>query len=81
MGFKFQKRINLGKGIGININKSGISPTFRTRKGSISTKGYSIKTGISGVNYRNSFKKSSSGCVGTFLLLITGIVLIIHLNI
>lgn len=69
MGFRFQKRINFGKGIGLNISKSGITPSVRTKSGSISTKGYSIKTGISGVGYRNNFSNSkNSGC--TFFLII-----------
>lgn len=63
MGFRFQKRINFGKGIGLNISKSGITPSVRTKSGSLSTKGYSIKTGISGVGYRKNFSNSkNSGC-------------------
>jgi len=56
MGFRFFKRINLGKGIGINISNFGISSSFRNKRGSISIKGFSIKTGIPGVSYR------SKGC-------------------
>ncbi|OEK09511.1 hypothetical protein A8C32_12445 [Flavivirga aquatica] len=64
MGFKFQKRIKLGKNIGINISKSGVTPSYRSKKGSISTKGYSIKTGISGLTYRKGFSKSkNNGCL------------------
>lgn len=67
MGFRFGTRINLGKGLGLNVSKSGISPSLRTKAGSLSTKGFSVKTGIRGVNYRNNFGKSS-GCM-VFLLL------------
>lgn len=70
MGFRFSKRINLGKGLGVTISKSGITPSVRTKLGSLSTKGFSVKTGISGVSYRNSFKLSKSGCAGTFLIVI-----------
>ncbi len=69
MGFRFQKRINLGKGFGFNISKSGISPSLRTKSGSISSKGFSVRTGIPGVSYRKSYK--SSGCLLTFLLYIS----------
>jgi hypothetical protein len=70
MGFRFSKRINIGKGLGINLSNSGVTPSIRTKLGSISTKGYSLKTGIPGVSYRNSFNKSKSGCAGIFLLTI-----------
>lgn len=72
MGLRFQKRINLGKGIGINISKSGISPSIRTKKGSLSSKGYSIRTGISGVTYRKTFSKAkNSGCLVMILIFLT----------
>ncbi|GGI56972.1 DUF4236 domain-containing protein [Winogradskyella haliclonae] len=70
MGFRFQKRIKLGKRFGINISKSGITPNYRTKRGSLSSKGYSIRTGIPGLNYRKAFKKSkSSGCLVTLAFL------------
>ena len=61
MGFRFQKRIKLGGGLGLNISKSGISPSLRTKIGTFSKNGYSVKTGISGVRYQNS------GCILTFI--------------
>jgi hypothetical protein len=54
MGFRFQKRIKLGGGLGLNISKSGISPSLRTKIGTFSKNGYSAKTGIPGVRYQNS---------------------------
>ncbi|EZH75761.1 hypothetical protein ATO12_02960 [Aquimarina atlantica] len=69
MGFRYNKRIKLGKGLGLNIGKSGISPSYRTKRGSLSSKGYSIKTGISGLTYRKSFK-NSKGCGCTILLFV-----------
>lgn len=72
MSFRFQKRINLGKGLGLNISKSGVSPSLRTKVGSIGSKGYSVKTGVSGVNYRKSFSKSkNNGCVVMLLFFIS----------
>ncbi len=81
MSFRFQKRINLGKGLSLNISKTGISPSFRTKAGSISTKGYSVRTGVSGINYRKSFSKSSkSGCMLSLIIFIaSGLTLIIAL--
>lgn len=61
MGFRFSKRINLGKGLGFNISKSGITPSVRTKFGSFSTKGYSIKTGVPGISYRKT--TNSKGCL------------------
>ncbi|UOX34321.1 DUF4236 domain-containing protein [Flavobacterium sediminilitoris] len=64
MGFRFQKRIKLTKNVGLNVSKSGIIPSIKTKRGSVSTKGYSVRTGISGVNYRKSFGKAeNSGCL------------------
>lgn len=72
MGFRFQKRINLGKGLGFNISKSGISPSFRTKGGTLSSKGYSIRSGIPGMTYRKTFSKSkNSGCLFLIFIFIT----------
>ncbi|WP_164721470.1 DUF4236 domain-containing protein [Maribacter sp. MJ134] len=75
MAFRFNKRIKFGKGLGINISKSGIAPSFRTKKGSLSSKGYSVKTGIPGLSYRKIFSKAkNSGClVVLFSLLLISI--------
>ena len=71
MSFRFQKRIKLGKNFGINVSKIGISPSYRTKKGSASSKGYSIRTGIKGVTYRKNFSKvKNSGCILTLLFTI-----------
>ena len=68
MGLRFQKRVKIGKGLGINISKSGISPSYRTKRGTISSKGYSVRSGIPGLTYRKTFSKSSKkGCLGVFL--------------
>lgn len=70
MGFRFNKRINLGKGFGLNISKSGVKPNYRNKSGSVSSKGYSIKIGIPGVRYRKTFKKSKgSGCLVSLIII------------
>jgi hypothetical protein len=71
MGFRFQKRIDLGKGIGLNVSKSGVRPSMRTKGGTIGTKGFSIKTGIPGVNYRKSY----TGCLVTLFLIFMPVLL------
>ncbi|MFV8347693.1 DUF4236 domain-containing protein [Flavobacterium sp. ZB4P13] len=43
MSFRFQKRIKLGGGLGLNISKSGISPSLWTKGGTISNKGFSVR--------------------------------------
>jgi uncharacterized protein DUF4236 len=69
MGFRVQKRIKLGGGLGLNVSKSGISPSLRTKGGTISNKGFSVRTGISGVGYRKNFSSSkNSGCLLLFAL-------------
>ncbi|UZO81532.1 DUF4236 domain-containing protein [Aquimarina sp. ERC-38] len=71
MAFKFNKKIKLGKGFGVHISKSGITPSYRNKRGSLSSKGYSVKTGIPGVTYRKTFSKSKqSGCLLIFLVLL-----------
>lgn len=59
MGIRYQKRVNLGKGVGLNIGKSGVTPSVRTRYGSISPKGFSIPTGIPGLSYRGKSKNAA----------------------
>jgi hypothetical protein len=70
MGFRFQKRIKLGGGFGLNISKSGISPSLRTKIGTVSNKGYSIKTGIPGARYQSSGCMVVLACTGFITLLI-----------
>ncbi|REG90488.1 DUF4236 domain-containing protein [Flavobacterium aquicola] len=76
MGLSFRKRVNLGSGLGLNISKSGISPSIRTKAGSISSKSFSVKTGVSGVSYRKNFSTAkNSGCM--MLLTILGIMVLL----
>jgi len=61
VGFRIQKRIKLGNGLGLNISKSGISPSLRTKYGAIGPKGFSIRTGIPGVSYRGGKNSGMTG--------------------
>lgn len=76
MGLRFRKRVNLGGGLGLNISKSGISPSIRTKAGTISNKSFSVKTGVPGVSYRKNFSTAkNSGCM--MLLTVLGIMVFI----
>lgn len=80
MSIRFNKRIKLGKGLGVNISKSGLTPSYRSKTGSVSSKGFSIRTGIPGVTYRKAFSKSkNSGCliILIFFLLMSSILTIV----
>ena len=80
MGLRLQKRINLGKGLGLNISKSGISPSYRSKRGAMSSKGYSIRSGIPGVTYIKSFSKSkNSGCMLVYVFFLLSIYSLIDL--
>ena len=69
MGIRYQKRINLGKGAGLNLSKSGVSASYRTKYGSIGPKGFSIRTGIPGLTYRSGKNNSVAG-----IMLVIGVI-------
>jgi hypothetical protein len=61
----------LGGGLGLNVSKSGISPSYRTKFGSVSAKGFSVRTGIPGLSYRAGFgRKSNAGAIGLVFMLL-----------
>ena len=72
MGFRFHRRINLGNGVGINVSKSGISSSLRTKYGSISSKGFSLRTGIPGLTWRGGFGGKNGGAAILLLILVFG---------
>lgn len=79
MGLRYQKRINLGNGYGLNLSKSGISSSYRSKYGSVGSRGFSIRTGIPGLTYRSSFGKSKKGdgaIIALMILLFIGAVII-----
>jgi len=82
MAFRFNKRIKLGKGIGVNISKSGITPSYKNKRGSLSSKGYSVRTGIPGLTYRKTFSKAkNSGCLFTLVVLISIVFLLARVSV
>jgi hypothetical protein len=72
MSFRIQRRANLSKGLGLNISASGVSPSWRTKFGSLGSRGFSIRTGIPGISYRSAFsgRKSKNGLIETLVILI-----------
>jgi hypothetical protein len=82
MGFRFQRRINLGGGWGLNTSGSGGSLSYRSGRGSIGTKGFSLRTGIPGLSYRRNWGKDGSGAaliVLAFMLALAAIGILIKL--
>jgi len=72
MGIRYQKRLKLSKHLGLNLSKSGVSASFRSKYGSISPKGFSIKTGIPGLTFRG--RKTENAAI---LIVFVGLVLIV----
>ncbi len=61
MGFVFYKRINLSKGVGVNVSKSGLSTSYRGKYGSFGSNGFSVRTGIPGLSFRKSWAGAAKG--------------------
>jgi len=61
MGFRFFQRVPISGGTGINISGSGYSVSHRGKYGSIGTKGFSIRTGIPGLSFRQSWPRLGKG--------------------
>lgn len=79
MSFRYQKRINLGKGLGLNVSSSGVSSTYRTKFGSIGSRGFSLKTGIPGLSYRGRFGKNALPVVLVFAVVVAGVLVLYNL--
>ena len=55
MAFRYFRGINVGNRLGLNVSKSSVSTSVRTIFGSYGSKGYSIRSGITGLSYRKYF--------------------------
>jgi hypothetical protein len=77
MGFRFYKRVNYGDGLGLNISRSGISPSIRTSLGSFGSKAFSIRTGISGLSYRGGTGKNAA-LIWLLTVAVTGVFIIAY---
>lgn len=63
MGFRFQRRLNLGSGLGLNLGKRGVSGSARTFFGSVGTRGFSVRSGLPGISYRKSWGRGVGGAL------------------
>lgn len=63
MGFRFYRRINMGNGFGLNVSKSGVGASLRGKYGAIGSSGFSIRTGIPGLGYRQGWGKRGQGAL------------------
>ncbi|MCX6266063.1 MAG: hypothetical protein NTW16_01710 [Bacteroidetes bacterium] len=76
MGFRFYRRANLGGGLGLNLGKSGVSTSLRTKYGSFGSRGFSIPTGIKGLYYRGGSGSKNAGLAILIILLIAGVAIL-----
>jgi hypothetical protein len=77
MGIRYYRRVNYGDGLGLNISKSGVSPSIRTNLGSFGSKAFSIRTGIPGLSYRGGTGKNGAA-IGLVIMAIAGGLLIVY---
>jgi len=85
MGFRFQKRIKLLPGVGINLSKSGVSTSFGPRGAKV-TIGHGKKrttvglpgTGISHTTYQNTGGTSWGIEVAVIAAVFIGIYLVVR---
>jgi len=77
MGLRFYKRVNYGDGVGLNVSKSGISPSIRTSLGSFGARGYSIRTGIPGLTWRGGTGKNAA-LVWLIVMILSAAFLVIY---
>lgn len=74
MGLSYNKRIGNKSGFGVNISTSGISSSYRSKYGTIGSKGFSVRTGIPGLTFRSGWKSSKNkGSAALILIIIGGI--------
>lgn len=81
MALRYQKRINLGSGTGLNISKSGVSGSVRSPMGSIGSRGFSIRTGIPGLSYRGQWTKGKYGAIALLVVVVVSFGVLILYNI
>ena len=70
MSLQYRKRVRLGNGLGLNISSKGVSTSYRSKYGTVGSRGFSIKTGISGLSLRTNWGKGANGLI---VLMVTGI--------
>lgn len=81
MALRYQKRVNLGGGTGLNVSKSGVSGSMRSSMGSVGTRGFSIRTGIPGLSYRGQWTKGKYGAIALLLVVVVTVGVLVLYNI
>lgn len=69
MGLRYQKRIGGNKGFGLNLSGSGISSSYRTKYGTVGSKGFSIRGGIPGLSFRSGYGRGKDKGVTALIIL------------
>lgn len=78
MPFRYYRRIGNSTGWGLNVSKSGVSTSYRSKYGSIGTNGFSIRTGIPGLSFRKSWGRSGKNAgMGLLIFLALGVMYIL----
>lgn len=79
MGLRYYKRVGGNKGFGLNFSGSGVSTSYRTKYGTLGSKGFSIKTGIPGMSFRSGYgsRRKDKGVTALIILgiIVTGFVI------
>ena len=70
MGLSFFKRVPIKKGLGLNVSGTGLSGSYRSKLGSIGTKGFSLRSGIPGINFRKRWLGAKNYGNGAIFILI-----------
>ncbi len=69
MGLRYQKRIGGNKGFGLNLSGSGISSSYRTKYGTVGSKGFSIRSGIPGLSFRSGYGRGKDKGITALIIL------------
>ena len=69
MGLRYSRRVGGNRGWGLNISGSGVSSSYRSRYGSVSARGFSIRTGIPGLTFRSSWGRGKNKGAGALIML------------
>lgn len=75
-GIPLQRRINLGGGWGVNASGSGGSVSYRSRHGSIGTRGFSLPTGIPGLSFWQGWGKNAGAAALSFIAIMAALVML-----
>lgn len=73
MGLRFYRRLNLGRGLGVNVGLRGLSLSLRGRRGAVGTSGFSLRSGIPGLTYRGGRRGAGGTLAAVIALLALGV--------